>query len=332
MRPGPRARVAVALALIVLVGGALRADVAAAPAAGRPSGDEHAYAVLAFSLARGTYGDRAAGLRHPLHWPPGAPALFSLAARADPDPALPLAHWLQALAGTALIAVCFGIATLAAGAAAGLVAAALVAFYPPLITATGALLGEPLGALLLAGGVLALSWRVAARRAAALPRARRRPARGRRAHPHRPPDRPAAGRRGARRDAVAPRGGAARDRGRRHAAGRLRARARAVGRLRVAAARPARPGDRGRRAGAVRRHLPPRRRHDARDEAPAGGPGARALPVPARPARREHRRHVLRRAGGRAAAGAVAVARAAGRRAARTCAATRSGSRCRSPR
>ena len=154
-----RARVGLALAAILLVGGALRAEVAAHPGGGPRSGDERSYTALAFSLARGTYGDRESGLRQPLHWPPGAPALFSAAARVDPgDAGLRLAYWLQALVGTALIAVCFAIAALAAGPVAGLVAAALVAVYPPLVTVTGALLSEPLGALLLASGVLALTW------------------------------------------------------------------------------------------------------------------------------------------------------------------------------
>ncbi len=151
-------RVLAALALVLVAGGLAR-GVVAAGASGRPaSSDERAYATLAASVARGTYGDRASGMARPLHWPPGAPVLFGAAARLAPQGGVRLVPWIQAVLGVALIAVCFGIGAVAAGPLAGLAAAAVVAAYPPLISLSGTLLSEPLGALLLAAGVLALAW------------------------------------------------------------------------------------------------------------------------------------------------------------------------------
>ena len=151
-------RVLAALALVLVAGGLAR-GVVAAGASGRPaSSDERAYATLAASVARGTYGDRASGMARPLHWPPGAPVLFGAAARLAPQGGVRLVPSIQAVLGVALIAVCFGIGAVAAGPLAGLAAAAVVAAYPPLISLSGTLLSEPLGALLLAVGVLALAW------------------------------------------------------------------------------------------------------------------------------------------------------------------------------
>ena len=147
-----------ALALVLVAGGLARGVVAAGAPARPTSSDERAYATLAASVARGTYGDRASGMARPLHWPPGAPVLFGAAARLDPQGGVRLVPWIQAVLGVALIAVCFGIGAVAAGPVAGLAAAAVVAAYPPLISLSGTLLSEPLGALLLAAGVLALAW------------------------------------------------------------------------------------------------------------------------------------------------------------------------------
>ena len=68
-------------------------------------------------------------------------------------------YWLQALLslGTAL-AVCMLAWTLA-GRWAGLVAAALVGLYPPLILATGEQFSEPLGAFFVTAGFAALALR-----------------------------------------------------------------------------------------------------------------------------------------------------------------------------
>jgi hypothetical protein len=108
------------------------------------------------------------GSADPWHWAPGTPALFAvahlLAPHADGDgspQAVRSAFWAQAFAGTALILVVFLLASGLAGPHAGLLAAAAIATYPPLIRATGDLVSEPLGALTLALAALALlgAWR-----------------------------------------------------------------------------------------------------------------------------------------------------------------------------
>jgi len=152
-----RRAIGLVLGLVVLAGGALRFDAAAHPNPYR-STDERSYAKLALSISRGAYGDRATGMRRPLHWPPGAPLMFAVSRVVDRDPSLPAAYYFQAVVATLLIVVCFAIAAVAAGPVAGLVAAALVAFYPPLVTLTRSLQSEPLGALLVALAVLALAW------------------------------------------------------------------------------------------------------------------------------------------------------------------------------
>ena len=148
---------ALGLVAIVLLGGALRASAAANPLP-ELSSDEASYAKLAFSITRGAYGDAQSGLKRPLHWPPGAPALFAASRVLDRSPDLGAAYWLQAVVGTATIAACFGIGALAAGPVAGLIAAALVAFYPPSVALTRTLQSEPLGALFAALAVLAAAW------------------------------------------------------------------------------------------------------------------------------------------------------------------------------
>jgi 4-amino-4-deoxy-L-arabinose transferase-like glycosyltransferase len=140
------------LALLAVLAGSLafHAYRAEHPTTGYQSADERSYGKLAVGIAdKHTYGN---GLKDPLHWPPGAPVLFAAGHAVAPDAAsatsydIPAAYWLQALAslGTALAA--FGIAALLAGAWAGVAAAALVGFYPPLILATGEQISEPLGA------------------------------------------------------------------------------------------------------------------------------------------------------------------------------------------
>ena len=158
-----RARgVRIALALLVILGGGARAGEAIAPRVADESVDEHFYAVLAGGIAeRRHYGDRSHGPFRPFHAAPGAPIAFAAAYAVTPAPPaeptdIPAAYWLLAAAGTALIAVSFGLASALAGEAAGLAAAAVVAAYPPLIRTTGELLGEPLGALALTGALWAL--------------------------------------------------------------------------------------------------------------------------------------------------------------------------------
>jgi 4-amino-4-deoxy-L-arabinose transferase-like glycosyltransferase len=142
-----RRRIIIVLAAIVLIGGGLRANAAADPDP-TLSADEAAYVREAFNLPH--YGD--------FHWPPGAPAMFAASRVFANEKGLPAAYWFQALVGTLLIATCFAIAAVAAGPIAGLLAAALVAFYPPFVTLTGSLQSEPLGTLMLALAMLAVVW------------------------------------------------------------------------------------------------------------------------------------------------------------------------------
>jgi hypothetical protein len=144
---------ALVLALIVAVGGGLRA--AHAVDHGRfLSTDERAYTKLANGIVRHGWYD-APNMKDPLHWPPGTPLLLA-AGRALGG--VEGQYWAQFAVGVALIGVVFALAALVAGPWAGMAAAAAVAFYPPLIDATGDLVSEPLGALTLALAILALAW------------------------------------------------------------------------------------------------------------------------------------------------------------------------------
>jgi len=140
------------LALLAVLAGsfAFHAYRAEHPTSSYQSADERAYGRLAVGIAdQQTYGN---GLQDALHWPPGGPMLFAAGHALFPDAAsaktfdIPSAYWLQAIVslGTALAA--FTIAALLAGGWAGVAAAALVGFYPPLILATGEQLTEPFGA------------------------------------------------------------------------------------------------------------------------------------------------------------------------------------------
>jgi hypothetical protein len=153
-------RVFAVLVILTIIGGSLRAIEAANPSRYQ-SVDERAYGRLARNLARKNwYG--AVEMADPYHWPPGAPMLFGLAHKIRPayDPVerwdVPSAYPVQAVVGTALIPAVFVLALLLAGPVAALVAAGAVAAYPPLITATGDLLTEPLGALLVTCALIAV--------------------------------------------------------------------------------------------------------------------------------------------------------------------------------
>jgi hypothetical protein len=161
-----RRAILLALAAIVLLGFALRADRAMDP--GRYiSSDERSYARIALHLAQtGDY--EVPGSADPWHWAPGTPALFAaahlLAPGLDGDGSpeqVRSAFWAQAVVGAALIVVVFLLAAGLGGPFAGLAAAGAIAVYPPLISATGDLVSEPLGALTLALAALALlsAWR-----------------------------------------------------------------------------------------------------------------------------------------------------------------------------
>lgn len=156
-----RHRVAlVGLLLVTIVGGGLRADAASTPSLYQ-SVDERAYARLARNLARhARYGDP--GMRDAVRWPPGAPAMFAVAHKLRPRATegerwdVPSAYPVQALVSTMLIPAVFALAALLGGAVAGVLAAGAVAVYPPLISASGDLLTEPLGALMLTVALIAV--------------------------------------------------------------------------------------------------------------------------------------------------------------------------------
>ena len=147
------------LAAITIAGGVLRVEPARDPSPYQ-SVDERAYARLARTLARhGEYG--AKEMKDPLRWAPGAPVAFWVAHEIDPQPTglrwdVPAAYTMQWIFSTALIPAVFALAALLAGVPAGLLAAAAIAAYPPLIGATGDLLTEPLGALMLTVGLIAV--------------------------------------------------------------------------------------------------------------------------------------------------------------------------------
>ena len=155
-------RVLAVLAAVMLLGGVLRFHAASDPSAYQ-SKDEQSYAMLARWLAvQHQYGNP--GMTDPAHWPPGAPLLFAAAYRLQPEKRgdgvwdVPSAYRVQALVGTLTIPAAFVLALLVAGPLAGLLAAAAVAVYPPLIGASGDLLSEPLGALLLTCALAATVW------------------------------------------------------------------------------------------------------------------------------------------------------------------------------
>jgi hypothetical protein len=151
--------VTIVLALLTIVGGGLRGHVAASPHRNQ-SADERAYARLARNLVR-HHSYTAPEMADPTHWAPGAPLAFAIAQRVRPrypdHPVdIPSAYPLQAALGTAQIPAAFILAFLIAGPAAGLIAAAAVAGYPPLISASADLLSEPLGALMLLIALIAV--------------------------------------------------------------------------------------------------------------------------------------------------------------------------------
>jgi hypothetical protein len=152
-------RWALVLALVLVAGGAIRADRAVHHGAFL-STDERAYAILGIAISHGHYTPR--GMDDPLHWPPGTPLLFAIARKVsgvgdhDLDPAaVYVAQWVV---GMALIVAVFLLVRLLAGPWPGVVAAAGVALYPPLAIITGDLVSEPLGALTGVLVLLALAW------------------------------------------------------------------------------------------------------------------------------------------------------------------------------
>ncbi|MGI8729788.1 MAG: hypothetical protein ACR2LK_07315 [Solirubrobacteraceae bacterium] len=159
-----RHRTLLALALIVVAGALLRFDAAASPS-DHQSSDERSYAKIAHGIARrNTYGLPVQN--DPVHWMPGAPMMFAVAYRLNPTRSeagvrdVAAAYNWQALVGTLTIVAAFLLGLLIAGRLAGLISAAAVAFYPPLIAASHDLLSEPLGAMLATSALAATVWAI----------------------------------------------------------------------------------------------------------------------------------------------------------------------------
>lgn len=149
-------RTLVVLALIVVCGLTLRVDRATNPHAD-PGDDARAYFSLAKSLYEdGTYG--GPGFRDADDWSPGAPLLYAGVYYATGGVRDNAARLLVALLGTAAIVVAYLLGRRISCRPAGLMAAAGVAFYPPFVHTTGALLSEPPAVLTLPAAVLAFLW------------------------------------------------------------------------------------------------------------------------------------------------------------------------------
>jgi Dolichyl-phosphate-mannose-protein mannosyltransferase len=160
-RARSRRVVGAVLVALVVAGGALRLAASSDPGH-RLFPDEQSYGRLATGLAeRGDYGDPRLGDR--TRWAPGAPVAFAAAerllpaGRAGQPHEVPAARTAQALLGTLMIPAAFALAALLAGPGAGLAAAAAIALFPPLITVSRYQISEPLAALLVLLGMLALA-------------------------------------------------------------------------------------------------------------------------------------------------------------------------------
>jgi hypothetical protein len=154
----------IVLALIVAVGFGLRLEKVVNPLAD-PGDDAFAYRALAESLyEEGSYGGE--NFDTPSDWSPGAPLLYAAAYYATGGVRDGVARGVQAVLGTLAIVIVFLLTArltparagpLAAGAA-PLLAAGMVAVYPPFIHSTGALMSEPPAIFTLPAAVLAFIW------------------------------------------------------------------------------------------------------------------------------------------------------------------------------
>jgi 4-amino-4-deoxy-L-arabinose transferase-like glycosyltransferase len=154
----------IALAVIVLIGGGIRVYETTKPIS-RLSADALSYSSLGKNVA--LYGDFPQGLG-PIRWPPGTPYMFAVAYRLAPGDYTkngqvnyaPL-RWAQFLVSIGTVLAVFLLAWLLVGPWAGVLAAAIIAFYPPLYWAPSNLLSEPLGGFLVtcAFAALAAGWR-----------------------------------------------------------------------------------------------------------------------------------------------------------------------------
>ncbi len=155
-RHGGRA-VLIALAVIVLVGFALRVNSALEPLDVRPGSDSAVYASVAEQLYEH---QRFAipGSASPYDWSPGAPLFYAGVYYATGGVHPGAVRLVVALLGALAIVLVYLIGRRLAGPLAGLIGAGLLAVYPVTIFFTGKLMSEPLATLTLAGAVLSFMW------------------------------------------------------------------------------------------------------------------------------------------------------------------------------
>ncbi len=149
--------VLIALAVIVLVGLALRVDSALEPLDVRPGSDSAVYASVAEQLYEH---QRFAipGAASPYDWSPGAPLFYAAVYYATGGEHPGIARLVVALLGALTIVLVYLIGRRLAGPLAGLIGALLLAVYPVTIFFTGKLMSEPLATFTLAGAVLSFLW------------------------------------------------------------------------------------------------------------------------------------------------------------------------------
>lgn len=155
-RNGGRAGVA-ALIAILLIGLGLRVNEAWD---GRsPVFDAAAYAEIAASLDRGEGFTLGSGATQPAsNYSPGVPLFVAGIYELTGGVHERTARLVLALLGALAVPFTYLIGRRLSGVAAGLISAAAIAIYPPLVEYQGMLMGEPVAATLLSGAVLAALW------------------------------------------------------------------------------------------------------------------------------------------------------------------------------
>jgi 4-amino-4-deoxy-L-arabinose transferase-like glycosyltransferase len=145
------------LAAILAIGFGLRMDQVIIPLTD-PGDDAFAYRALAESLyEEGSFG--GADFDTPSDWSPGAPLIYAGAYYVTGGVRDGVARGVQALLGTAAILIVYLLSLrLTPSRTTALVAAGMVAVYPPFIHSTGALMSEPPAIFTLPAAVLAFIW------------------------------------------------------------------------------------------------------------------------------------------------------------------------------
>ena len=144
------------LAAILLLGFGLRAYRVVEPLP-TPGDDAHAYYALSKSLyTEGSFGGPS--FKDPSDWSPGAPLLYAASFYATGGAREGTARIVELLLGLATIVVVYLLGRRISCRPAGLLAAFAVAVYPPFIHSVGALYSEPPAMFTLPAAVLAFLW------------------------------------------------------------------------------------------------------------------------------------------------------------------------------